>query len=87
MLWPHTKTRVVFDKHQETAPAEIARRNSEIENRLFLLQNNLKRPIIIRILTTSYTFAQDKILRLDATSFLLRSPIWALISLSAKLIS
>jgi hypothetical protein len=40
MLWPHTKTRVVFDKHRklrlQKTPIEI--RNSEIENLLYLLK-------------------------------------------------
>jgi len=44
MLWPHNKTPLVFDKHQEDASARFANRNPEISCDL-LLPPPIKRPV------------------------------------------
>jgi hypothetical protein len=84
MLWLQTKTRVVLDKNriqkaeyrkQNVGSTIIFNSDFWILNSYFVLvsKKQLKRPIIILIRTTFYTFAQDNFLQLDATSFLLKA--------------
>jgi hypothetical protein len=70
VLWPHTKTFVFFNKHQENAPMRIANRDSEIRNFLRAVATSFLQKPEYKLLIetcTPYREAQSSCLKLGTS--------------------